>query len=66
MEKKLTYESAFRELKQISAEIENETVSVDQLAEKIKRAAELIGYCQKQLREAETEVNKIIGRMEPK
>lgn len=66
MEKKLTYESAFSELKQISAEIENETVSVDQLAEKIKRAAELIAYCQKQLREAETEVNKIIGKMEQK
>ena len=37
MEKELTYEAAYKELKQLTSEIENETVSVDVLAEKVKR-----------------------------
>ncbi len=64
MEENLTYEDAFAELKQIAGEIENETVSVDVLAEKVKRASQLIGYCQLKLRNTEVEVNKIIKQME--
>lgn len=37
MEKNLTYEQAYNQLKQIASEIENETISVDVLAEKVKR-----------------------------
>ena len=55
-----TYEAAYAELKQIAAEIENESVSVDVLAEKVKRASELIAFCQKKLRSTEQEVNNII------
>jgi len=61
-----TYESAYAELKQIAAEIENESVSVDVLAEKVKRAAELITFCQTKLRSTEQEVNNIIKQMETK
>lgn len=64
MEKNLTYEAAYQELVEISAEIETETVSVDVLADKVKRAAELITYCQAKLKSTETEVNKIISQME--
>lgn len=64
METYLTYEEAYKELKQISAEIESEAVSVDVLAEKVKRASELITYCQSKLRATEDEVNKIIDGME--
>ena len=64
MEENLTYEAAFAELKEIAAEIENETVSVDVLAEKVKRASVLIAFCQSKLRNTETEVNKIIRQME--
>jgi exodeoxyribonuclease VII small subunit len=64
MEKNLTYESAFIELKKIAAEIEQETVSVDVLAEKVKRASVLIEYCQSKLRDTELQVNKIIQQME--
>jgi exodeoxyribonuclease VII small subunit len=66
MELKLTYEEAFTELKQIAEEIEDETVSVDVLAEKVKRASQLITYCQAKLRSTEQEVNKIIKQMETK
>lgn len=61
-----TYEAAYAELKQIATEIENESVSVDVLAEKVKRAAELITFCQNKLRSTEQEVNKIIKQMETK
>ena len=64
MEKTLTYEAAYKELDQIAREIQNESVSVDQLAQKVKRASELITFCQGKLRSTETEVNKIIAQME--
>lgn len=66
MEIKLTYEEAFNELREIATEIEDETVSVDVLAEKVKRASQLIAYCQTKLRSTEQEVNKIIKQMENK
>ena len=60
----MTYESAYNELKLITAEIETEAVSVDLLAVKVKRASELIKLCQDKLRSTETEVNNIIQQME--
>jgi exodeoxyribonuclease VII small subunit len=65
-EKILSYEEAYRELTLIADEIQNESVSVDVLAQKVKRASELITYCQGKLRSTETEVNKIISQMEQK
>lgn len=64
MEEKQTYEAALAELTAISKEIESETISVDELASKVKRASELIEFCQAKLKNTEEEVNKIISRME--
>jgi exodeoxyribonuclease VII small subunit len=64
MEEKLTYETAYAELAAIAKEIENETISVDALATKVKRASELIDFCQSKLKSTESEVNKIISQME--
>lgn len=64
MDQPTTYESAYRELQQIAKEIETESVSVDVLAEKVKRASELIAFCQEKLRKTEVEVGKIIEQME--
>jgi exodeoxyribonuclease VII small subunit len=64
MEENLTYETAYAELAEITREIENESVSVDVLTEKVKRASELISFCQTRLRSTEQEVNKIIANME--
>lgn len=60
----LTYEAAFEELARIAKEIESESVSVDVLAEKVKRASELVAFCQAKLRSAEAEVNNIITQMD--
>jgi len=64
METTLNYENAYDELVQIAREIEEETVSVDVLAQKVKRASELISFCQGKLKSTEMEVNKIIAQME--
>lgn len=64
METNLTYESAYKQLAEIAEEIETGSVSVDVLAERVKRASELIEFCQNKLRATETEVNKIIKQME--
>jgi exodeoxyribonuclease VII small subunit len=60
MEQHLTYESAFEELSAITQDIESGTISVDLLAEKVRRASVLIAFCQAKLRDTETEVNRII------
>lgn len=64
--KELSYEEAYKELKTIALEIENESVSVDVLAARVKRASELITYCQSKLRATEQEVNNIIKQMDNK
>ena len=64
MEPTLTYEEAYRELAAIAKEIESEAVPVDVLAQKVRRASELITWCQTKLRTTETEVNKIISQMD--
>ncbi len=64
MENNLTYEGAMEELKEIALQIDNESVTVDVLAEKVKRASELIEFCQMKLKTTETEINQIIKKME--
>ncbi len=62
----LTYEGAMEELKEIALQIDNESVTVDVLADKVKRASELIEFCQLKLKTTETEINQIIKKMDPK
>lgn len=66
MNDKLTYEEAYTELKKIADDIANENISVDVLAANVKRASELITFCQTKLRSTEQEVNNIIKQMETK
>jgi exodeoxyribonuclease VII small subunit len=56
----LSYENAFNELKSILDELQNDEVSVDVLTEKVKRASELLTFCNKQLRLTEKEISAVI------
>ena len=58
--KKQTYESAYAELTKIISDLEDESISVDALSEKVKRAKELIQYCRDKLVLTEGEVNKVL------
>jgi exodeoxyribonuclease VII small subunit len=64
MDKKSDYTSAFVELQQIIAEIEEGEISVDDLAEKVKRAAALIKICKNKLTSTSEEVNRILKELE--
>ncbi|MEI6704067.1 MAG: exodeoxyribonuclease VII small subunit [Deltaproteobacteria bacterium] len=66
MSKDLNYKDALEELSQIAAAIENESITVDELATKVKRAAGLIDFCQTKLKSTDAEVKKILAQMEAK
>ena len=61
--KKLTYAGAIEELEEIINKIETESIVVDVLAEKVKRAAYLIKFCQDNLRSTEQEVKKALSEI---
>ena len=60
MNDKPNYAEAFEELQQIVSEIEEGHISVDELSEKVKRAALLINICKQKLASTEEDVNKIL------
>ena len=62
--KQLTYAEAISELEDILTEIENNEPDVDELTEKVKRAAYLLRFCKKKLRKASDEVGDILKNME--
>lgn len=66
MEEKLNYKAAFEELNDICKSIELESFSVDELAAKVKRAADLLKFCEAKLRSTEEEINGIIGGISEK
>lgn len=55
-----TYKEAYEELQQIVSEIEEGQISVDELSEKVKRAAFLIKVCKTKLSSTEEDVNRIL------
>ncbi len=64
MSKSITYTQAIAELETIVSEIENASIGVDELSEKVKRAAELIRFCRNKLTSTEKEVNSILKSIE--
>jgi exodeoxyribonuclease VII small subunit len=64
MSDKLSYTAAFEELQKIVSEIEKGEISVDELSEKVKRAAELIKICKSKLTNTEEDVNRILQELD--
>lgn len=60
------YEAAFEELQLIISEIETGEIAVDDLSQKVKRAAVLINICKAKLTATEGDVNKILQELEGK
>lgn len=61
MGNKLNYSKAFEELQQIVNNIEEGAIGVDELSDKVKRAAELIKICKARLTSTEEDVSKILA-----
>jgi exodeoxyribonuclease VII small subunit len=64
MSEKPNYTEAFEELQTIVLEIEQGEISVDELSEKVKRAALLIKICKLKLTTTEEDVNKILKELD--
>ncbi|KAF0201107.1 MAG: exodeoxyribonuclease VII small [Bacteroidetes bacterium] len=63
MSKNINYTEAIVELEGIVSDIENASIGVDELSEKVKRAAELIKFCRSKLTSTEKEVNSILSSL---
>jgi len=64
MSKKITYDSAFKELTNILNLLQSDDVALDDLEKHIKRANELSEFCKERLRNIEEEVQKMVGQKE--
>ena len=60
MEKELKYEAAFAELQAIVHKMENDELDIDQMAEQLKRAQELIKLCKDKLTKTDSFVPKTV------
>lgn len=56
----ISYESALTELQQIVNLLQEEALGIDQLSQKVNRAAELIQICKEKLRKTEEEVQRVL------
>lgn len=54
-----SYDAAMKELQSIVLNLQNDTTGIDDLAEKVGRASELIKLCQEKLRQTEKEIRKL-------
>lgn len=62
--KDLSYSEAFAELQQIVSDMEEGEIGIDELSEKVKRAASLIDICKKKLHHTEEDVKNILKELE--
>jgi exodeoxyribonuclease VII small subunit len=58
------YASAYEELQKILEALDQGDVDVDELSEKVKRAADLIEFCQKRLKDTELQVKRVMDKLE--
>ncbi len=57
----MTYNSAYEELQSILMELENDSIKIDDLPKKVKRAGELLRFCKEKLRNSEVEVMNLMN-----
>lgn len=60
----LTYNQALAELENILSALRSDTCDVDQLAERTRRAVELLGICRGKLTAAEGELQTILKSLQ--
>ena len=60
MNQEMKYEKAYAELQAIVRQMENDELDIDQMAEQLKRAQELIKLCKDKLTKTDEEIKKIL------
>jgi len=56
----MKFSEAFEELQTLVKAMEQGEISIDELAEKVKRANELVEVCKMKLRNVEKEINEVL------
>ncbi|MEO1434328.1 MAG: exodeoxyribonuclease VII small subunit [Bacteroidota bacterium] len=59
-----SYEVAYAEIQQIVEELDNLDLPLAELSAKVKRAVELIQYCQTKLRSVEDEIGDLFSQLD--
>jgi len=62
--KKISYKEAIEEVETILAEIENDELDVDELAEKVQRVSALLKMCKEKLHTTNEQVENILKEMD--
>jgi len=60
---KLSYEEAIADLDAILEELEGEESDLDSLAERVRRASELVRHCREKIQATEVEVAKVLEEL---
>ena len=58
--KSKNYSESIKELEEIVKSVETETLDLDELSKKVKRATELIKICKEKLFQTDAEIEKIL------
>ena len=61
MKEELKYEAAMAELQSIVRKMENNELDIDQMAEQLKRAQQLIKLCKDKLTKTDEEIKKMLS-----
>ena len=62
-DERLTYDTAYAELEAIMRDLQEDRIGVDELPAKVKRAVELVAFCNALLRSTEEEVERIVQQL---
>lgn len=62
MQEELTYEQAMMRIEQLASQLEDNQIGIDEMAEKLKEAQQLIALCKQKLYIADEEIQKILSK----
>ncbi|MBK7408767.1 MAG: exodeoxyribonuclease VII small subunit [Saprospirales bacterium] len=60
----MTYDQALAELRNILQQLQEGQIGMEEMSNKVKRAAELVQLCKEKLRNTEEEVEKLLTKMD--
>ena len=60
----ITYAAALRELEEILLGLERDNVDVDHLAERVKRASQLIRLCRERISTAQLQIEQVVSDLD--
>lgn len=61
MQKGLNYEQAMQKLEQMASKMERSEIGIDELAQQLQQAQELMKYCREKLYEAEKSCQSLLN-----